>query len=98
MSGCISGYGIFVVPFAGVAWVYRRTVGGRVLAIVTLISACALDTYLVVAALSEGFSYFTHALSVLPFLILPWLLLWLAWQVALASFVFSDVFQFNRNA
>ena len=98
MSGCISAYGIALVPFAGVAWVYRGTFGGRVLAIVTLISACALDTYLLSAAESEGFSYFEHAMSVLPFLLLPWLVLWLGWQLALAAFIFRDVFQSIRNA
>ena len=98
MSGCISAYGIALVPFAGVAWVYRGTFGGRALAIVTLISVCALDIYLLNAAESEGFSYFEHAMSVLPFLLLPWLVLWLGWQIALASFIFHDVFQSNRNA
>ena len=97
MSGCISGYGIILVPLASVAWIYRGTVGGRALAIVTLISVCAVDIYLLNAAQSEGFSYFHHAMSVLPFLMLPWLVLWVVWQVALAAFVFRDVFQSNRN-
>ena len=98
MSGCISGYGIILVPLASVAWIYRGTVGGRALAIVTLIAVCAVDIYLFNAAQSEGFSYFHHAMSVLPFLLLPWLVLWVAWQLALAAFVFRDVFQSNRNA
>jgi hypothetical protein len=71
-----------------VAWLYRGTFAGRALALFTLAAACAVDTYLMRAAQSEGFSYFDHTLKVVPFLMIPWLILWILWQVALASLIF----------
>ena len=97
-SARISGCGLALVPLASVAWVYRRTVGGRVLAIVTLVSAGVVDAYLIVATLSEGFSYVGEVWLYAPLFLLVWLILWLAWQVALTSLVFHRVFQSNRNA
>jgi hypothetical protein len=97
MSGCISGFGIILVPLASIAWVYRGTFASRALAAFTLVSACAVDAYLLVATKSEGFSCFSHVLSVLPGTAIPWLILWILRQVALAAFAFHDVFLPKRN-
>jgi len=97
-SASISRYGLALVPLASIAWVYRRTVGGRALAIFTLVSAAAVDTYLVVASQSEGFDYVGRVWSAVPLFLLGWLIPWLAWQIALTSLVFHRVSQSNRNA
>ena len=97
-SASISCYGLALVPLASVAWVYRRTVGGRVLAIFTLVSAGVVDAYLVIATQSEGFEYVGRVWSAAPSFLFVWLILWLAWQIALTLLVCHRVFQSNRNA
>ena len=66
MSGYISGCGIPLVPLAGIAWVYRGTLGGRALAGVTLILAFMVDCYLLITTQNEGFGYFWKAFSAMP--------------------------------
>ena len=88
-SAGLSSWGLVLVPLMGVAWVYRRTRGGRGLAIFTLVSAVVLDVYIIVATSSEGFDYLGRTWSAIPLFVLGWVILWLAWQIVLALIVFQ---------
>ena len=88
VSANLSWWSMALVPLTGVALVYRRTRVGRGLAIFTLVSAVALDVYIVVATASEGFDYLARTWSAIPLFVLGWSVLWLAWQIVLAWLVF----------
>lgn len=97
-SAGISSIGLVLVPLASIAWVYRRTCGGRIFLVLTLLGALAVDAYLIIKTRSEGLEYVERVWSAAPLVLLVWFLLWVAWQVTLTVFVFRYAFRFNRSA
>lgn len=98
-SGWDSGdgppFGFVLIPLTSIAWVFRGTRGGKMLAVLTLAGAAVADAWLIVATASEGLYYLGRVWSAIPFFFFAWLLLWLAWQVVLVLLVFHRAFRFH---
>jgi hypothetical protein len=73
----ISLGGLLLIPFAAVAWAWRRR---SMLVAATLIAALA-DLILLLATLREGFEYVGHSFAAVPLLVIAWVGLWLLWQI-----------------
>lgn len=82
-SAMISAIGIVLIPLASVARLYQQTQFGRMFVIITAVAAIVTDVWLIVATSSEGFSYVEKVYSAMPLILFVWLILWLAWQIAI---------------
>jgi hypothetical protein len=75
-EGFVSSVALALAPLAGVAWAYRRRLGGPIIACVVLAAAACFDWWL--CSNTYGFD---RAWANLPGIVVLWALLWLAWQV-----------------
>jgi hypothetical protein len=91
MSGAGHGWGAaagpsLVAPIGGaatgVAWAFRHSAGGKLLASALVIVAVITDIFLVLMTSAEGVEYVQKVWSAAPAVVVAWTVTWLGWQVS----------------
>jgi hypothetical protein len=92
-SALVSGWGIFVMPVFGIALAYGGRLTGHVLLAITVVGMLSTDWSLLQAARSEETHYLQRVWRSRDGLglWLLWLLMWLAWQVAVLVAVVREM-------
>lgn len=89
-SAILSVFSLAGAPLTGIACAFRGTRFGRVLIVMCLCGAIALDGLLLTATLDEGTEYVAKAWNAAAGWVLAWATLFASWQlIALVAAVFA---------